>query len=134
MVYLKPTSYLMQTSLCFLSVALSLLDMLYFSVQGPRFPANTGFNNSKQAIQSMLRNRQPPTAGGYMQQPQIMNTQSIQKQMVRARLAQHYQANRMAENQVGMYSSNNPNSAAIMQMGQGMKLKLSYVSYVSHRT
>ena len=86
---------------------------LITAVQGSRYPSS-GFTTSKQAIQTMLRSRQPGVSG-YMPQP-MMNSQSIQKQMVRQRLAA-LQSNRMIDGQAGMYGASNP-SSGMMSIGQ----------------
>ena len=86
---------------------------LITAVQVSRY-TSSGFTTSKQAIQTMLRSRQPGVSG-YMPQP-MMNSQSIQKQMVRQRLAA-LQSNRMIDGQAGMYGASNP-SSGMMSIGQ----------------
>lgn len=107
-------------------------NMVFIAVQG-RYPTPS---YSKQAIQTMLRARQPG-AGAFMAQQPMMNAQSMQKHLVRQRLAQIH-SNRMIEGQSGMYSGNmpgtNPNSS-MMSMGQGMYMdywKLSLYRYSIH--
>ncbi|XP_060562886.1 mediator of RNA polymerase II transcription subunit 12-like protein [Ruditapes philippinarum] len=90
---------------------------------GPRFGAS--FPSSKQAIQTMLRSRQPGTSGYMPQQSMHTNMQLLQKQrqqqMVRHRLQQQYSQNRMADNP-GHYGNSVPGAApssAMMSMSQG---------------
>ncbi|XP_052783955.1 mediator of RNA polymerase II transcription subunit 12-like protein isoform X1 [Mya arenaria] len=89
------------------------------TVQGPRYTA-PGFpsTNPKQAIQSMLRNRQPGSGPFIPQQP--MTTQMMQKQLVRQRLQQTFhQQGRMGDNP-GMYGNNIPSgNTGMMPMSQG---------------
>ena len=92
---------------------------------GPRY--GSPHTTSKQAIQTMLRARQPGTSG-YMPQQAIQSLQMIQKQrqqLVRQRLQQFHQQNqqsRLAETQ-GIYGNGVPGAnqqSGMMPISQGM--------------